>query len=126
MQLTLTINVRGVGGKLFKAFVDEYNPTNVKSFADRRWTLDKDNNLYTSLGFKLTETLKPDYKYVFSRGTEPLRLHKFNFRKQILVKKYPDEVNMNMTETEMTEKLGYIKIWDCGLWRFEWNKKENN
>ena len=114
----------GVGGKLFKAFVDEYKPTNVKSFADRRWTLDKDNNLYISLGFKLTETLKPDYKYVFSRGTEPLRLHKFNFRKQILVKKYPDEVNMNMTETEMTEKLGYIKIWDCGLWRYEWNNEE--
>ena len=51
----------GVGGKLFNWFIKNYNPTEVKSFADRRWTLDKDNNLYTKLGFVLEKELKPDY-----------------------------------------------------------------
>ena len=29
----------------------------VKSFADRRWTITKEQNLYTSIGFELTEIL---------------------------------------------------------------------
>ena len=30
---------------------------------------------------------------------------------------------MDMTEREMTEKLGYAKIWDCGLYKYEWKKQ---
>ena len=30
---------------------------------------------------------------------------------------------MDMTEREMTEKLGYVKIWDCGLYKYEWKKQ---
>ncbi len=41
----------GVGGKLFKHFLKTKTPLQVKSFADRRWTLDKGNNFYTKLGF---------------------------------------------------------------------------
>ena len=50
------------------------------------------------------------------------RYHKFGFRKQILLKKYPDVLNPNMTETEMTKELGYYKIYDCGLIRYIWKK----
>ena len=72
----------GVGGKLFKCFVNRYNPDKVKSFADRRWTLSEDN-LYTKMGFELDGILKPDYRYVYSN--KPVeRIHKFNFRKQIM------------------------------------------
>ena len=48
----------GIGGKMFSYFVKNYNPDYVKSFADRRWTLHNENNLYTKLGFKLDEILK--------------------------------------------------------------------
>ena len=107
----------GVGGKLFKYFIKTYNPDYIKSFADRRWTLDKDNNLYTKLGFTLGEVLKPDYRYVNRLKRE----HKFGFRKQILMKKYPDKgLTMEMTEKEMCDKLGFYRIWDCGLFKFEW------
>jgi hypothetical protein len=44
------------------------------------------------------------------------RIHKFNLRKQSLVKKY--NINPNLTESEMTQQLGYFKIWDCGLLKF--------
>ena len=28
-----------------------------------------------------------------------------------------------MTENEMTKSLGYDKIWDCGLFKYVWRKK---
>ena len=110
----------GVGGKLFKYFIKNYNPNKVKSFADRRWTLDKDNNLYTKIGFNLSEILKPDYRYVVGNK----RIHKFNCRKQKLLKEFKnDGLNENMTEKEMCDKLGFYRIWDCGLLKYEWINK---
>lgn len=106
----------GVGGKLFSTFLKEYNPDIVSSFADRRWTINN-NNLYTKLGFKLDKFIKPDYKY-YKSGSEINRIHKFNFRKQILNRKYG--FPLTMTETEMTKKLGYDRIWDCGLIKYVW------
>ena len=50
------------------------------------------------------------------------RLHKFNFRKQILHKKYG--FPLTMTETEMTNELGYDRVWDCGLIKYVWKKIE--
>lgn len=111
----------GIGGKLFKYFVKKYKPVNVKSFADRRWTLDENNNLYTKIGFKLTEILKPDYKYV-DKDNPTERIHKFNLRKKELHRKY--NFDMDMTEAQMVKKLGLVKIWDCGLYKYEWKKEE--
>ena len=111
----------GVGGKLFSNFVKVYNPSYVKSFADRRWTLDKDNNLYTKLGFKLDKILKPDYRYVVKNE----RIHKFNFRKDKILRHYPNNgLTSDMTEREMTDKLGFYRIWDCGLFKYVWRKKQ--
>ena len=111
----------GVGGKLFNWFIKNYNPTEVKSFADRRWTLDKDNNLYTKLGFVLEKELKPDYEYILNSNPTK-RIHKFNFRKQILHKKHG--FPLTMTESEMVKELGYSKIWNCGLFKFIWTKEK--
>ena len=105
----------GLGGKLISYFIRNYKPEYIKSFADRRWTLDKDNNLYTKLGFKLDKILAPDYHYV--QGNK--RIHKFNFRKQTLLKKYPEAgLTEDMTEYEMAQKLGFYRIWDCGLFKY--------
>lgn len=112
----------GVGGKLFKHFIKEYNPNMVKSFADRRWTINEENNLYIQLGFKFDSYIKPDYKYYNSKIDRYKRFHKFGFRKQILLRKYPDILNSNMTETEMVKILGYDRIWDCGLIKYVWTK----
>ncbi len=114
----------GVGGKLFKNFIKEYNPDSVKSFADRRWTVDEENNVYIQLGFKFDGYIPPDYKYYNAKIDKYKRFHKFSFRKQILLKKYPDMLNENMTETEMVKKLGYDRIWDCGLIRYVWKNEK--
>lgn len=108
---------QGVGGKLFKHFVYDNQPNVIKTFADRRWTITENNNLYTKLGFKLDKIIKPDYRYVdISKPTE--RVHKANLRKYSIHKKYG--LPMKMTEKEMTEKIGLSKIWDCGLYRYIW------
>ena len=105
----------GLGGKLFKYFTRNYVYNEIKSFADRRWTLDKDNNIYTKLGFVLDKILEPDYRYVLRDE----RIHKFNFRKQILLRHYPNNgLTSDMTEKEMTDKLGFYRIWDCGLFKY--------
>ncbi len=109
---------QGLGGKLFKHFINENNPIEVKSFADRRWTLNAENNLYTKLGFSLENTLRPDYRYYNERIDRYQRFHKFGFRKQILHKKYG--LPLSMTETEMVKELGYDRIWDCGLFKYVW------
>jgi hypothetical protein len=109
----------GVGGKIFKNFIERYNPVEIKSFADRRWTLNEEN-LYTKLGFELDGVLKPDYRYVYMQN--PIeRVHKFNFRKNTLHKKYG--LPLDMTESKMAKEIGYSKIWDCGLYRYVWRKK---
>ena len=108
----------GIGGKLFTFFIRNYDPSTIKSFADRRWTIDEENNLYTKLGFSLEEVLKPDYRYVISGSYE--RIHKFNFRKRTLHKKYG--FDLSMTESQMAEKLKAYKVWDCGLLRYVWRK----
>ena len=111
---------QGIGGKLFSYFIENYNPTIVKSFADRRWTLNPSDNLYTHLGFELESITEPDYTY-YKTG-ECKRYHKFLFRKQILHKKYG--LPLAMTETEMTRELGYDRVWNCGLFKYVWKKKD--
>lgn len=112
----------GVGGKLFKYFVDNYGPEYVKSFADRRWTIDENDNLYVKIGFKFDSYVVPDYKYFIKHEGEPVaRKHKFGFRKKILNRKYG--FPLTMTENEMTTLLGAIKIYDCGLIKYVWKKQ---
>ena len=112
---------QGVGGKLFKHFIKENNPILVKSFADRRWTIDEENNIYIKLGFSFDGYTKPDYKYYHNRLNKHERYHKFGFKKELLIKKYPNsDLNMNMTEKEMARKLGFDRVWDCGLIRYIW------
>ena len=113
--------MQGIGGKIFSYFVNKYSPLEIKSFADRRWTLNATGNLYTNLGFDLIDVLKPEYRYYNSKVDRFTRFHKFSFRKERLHKLY--NLPLTMTENEMTKSLGYDKIWDCGLFKYVWRKK---
>lgn len=106
----------GVGGKLFKYFVRNYNPQIVFSFADRRWTVSVENNVYTKIGFKVDNILRPDYKYYISKGNNNKRIHKMSLNKKTLAKTY--NLDIRLTESEMTRLLGYDRIWDCGLIKY--------
>lgn len=110
----------GLASKILKQFVKDYTPKTIISFADRRWTIDSNNNLYTNLGFKLVSITKPTYYYYNSKVNRYKRFHKFGFGKNNLKKRYPN-LDYNKTEKELTSELGYDKIWDCGLFKYELN-----
>ena len=106
----------GIGGKLFKHFTRNYPFIEIKSFADRRWTTDPTNNLYTKLGFEFDSVVPPTYWYYNPKISRIERFHKFGFRKQHLHNQYG--LPLTMTEREMTTALGYTRIWDCGLIKY--------
>jgi len=112
------INLRcpGVGSKLFRYFIRKYNPYIVFSFADRRWTLSQENNVYTKMGFHVDRITKPDYRYYNEKVDRYKRVHKMTMNKKSLSKKYG--FPLSMTELEMARELGYDRIWDCGLIKY--------
>jgi hypothetical protein len=111
--------VIGIASKLLSFFVKKYNPKSIISFADRRWTLDKCNNLYTNIGFELKNTLKPDYTYYNPKLDRFRRYHKFGFGKNSIKKKFPEIYSGEKTEWMMMQEAGYDRIWDCGKFCYE-------
>ena len=105
-------NTTVIGGasKLFKHFVNEYEPKKIISYADRRWSNGK---LYETLNFKLTHTSQPNYFYVFG----DTRKNRFNFRKDILISKYG--CKPEMTEHEFCLSKKWYRIYDCGTLVYE-------
>lgn len=93
---------QGVGGKIFSYFTRKYKPSDVFVFADRRWTLWHDDNLFIKLGFKLEETMPPRYTYYNEKINKYKRMNKVN---------------------EIAE-FGYDKIWDCGIFKYVWKRTE--
>lgn len=113
--------ISGLASKIMRQFINDHNPKDIISFADRRWTLDGDKNLYTELGFRLVKVLKPTYYYYNSKVSKYKRYHKFSFGKNNLRNKYPD-IDLTKTESEITKELGFSKIWDCGLFKYHYRQ----
>jgi len=107
-------NVPGVGGKLFKYFVDNYSPHQIISYADRRWG---EGEFYRHLGFEFVESTGPSYFYT---NDYKKRHNRFAFRKDVIVRELKGDANK--TEWENMQTLGYDRIWDCGTNKWIWNK----
>jgi hypothetical protein len=106
-------NVVGVASKMLKYFIRKQQPKKIVSYADKRWTLD--GNLYEKIGFKLVSETKPNYWYTIG---DSKRYHRYNFRKDILVKEGYDK---NKTEKQIMIDMGYLSVWDCGNYKYELN-----
>jgi hypothetical protein len=107
-------NVIGVGSKMLKFFIRNYKPNKIISYADKRWTLNYEN-LYEKIGFRLVKITKPNYWYTLG---DDRRYHRYNFRKDLLIKKGYDK---NKTEKQIMGELGYLRVWDCGNFKYELN-----
>jgi hypothetical protein len=117
VSIKIGLHCPGLISKLLKYFIWHVKPKKIVTFADRRFAPSKSENLYNTLNFRLVKTLNPDYKYFHPKTNDLSRHHKFGFRKKHLKRKYG--FDSSMTEKEMTEKLGYERIWDCGLLKYE-------
>jgi len=105
--------VVGGAGKLLKHFIKTHQPKKIISYADIRWTPNKNENLYTSLGFDFKHQSEPNYWYTKDYNN---REYRFNYRKSILVK---TGGNPNLSEWNIMQLRGYDRIWDCGNYRYE-------
>lgn len=108
--------VQGITSKILKYFISKFNPKRIKAFLDRRWEIDRHDNVYVKCGFRMEEVLKPGYTYTDGHCQ---RLPKSCFNKEALLKKYPDKgLDESMAGDEMARKLGFYRIWDCGLIKY--------
>lgn len=112
-------NIKVLGGseKLFKYFINEYNPNSVLSYCDISKFSGK---VYEKLGFKLDIVTSPNYIWFNSRESEILT--RYQTQKHRLI-----EAGLgteDQTEAEIMHNLGYVRIYDCGNYRFIWNKED--
>lgn len=99
-------HIPGAAGKLLKTFERQYKPSNIISYADRRWSVGK---LYHSLGFKLHGMSEPSYFYI----KHMQRFSRIKFQKHKL-KAILENFDEKLTEVENMKNNGYFRIWDCG------------
>lgn len=98
--------ITGLLGKMTSAAIKLFNPDNILSYVDLRYG---DGHSYIAAGYKLQSITKPGYWYVDNTG---ICKHRSSFTKKKLMQL--NSQFFNMTEFEITDKLGYHRIWDCG------------
>lgn len=105
-----------IGGfdRVIKNFVKTYNPIQLISYCDRRWSVGK---VYEKNRFKLIKNTLPNYWY--SHGGHN-RIHRFHFMKHTLGSKL-DVYDPLLTEEQNMTNNGYYRIWDCGSSVYEYN-----
>lgn len=96
--------VVGGASKLLKYFINNYKPIEIQTYSD---SMISNGDLYEKLGFKYSHTSEPGYWY----SINGIRYHRFNFRKDKLVKGGADK---NKFEHEIMEEMGYLRVWSAG------------
>ena len=106
-------NTKVIGGasKLLKYFIKNCDPKRLISFSDKDWST---GDLYYSLGFKLVNELKPDYKYII----DSKRVNKQRLTKKKLISKGKDP---NLKESDIIKEMNISKIYNVGQLKFELN-----
>jgi hypothetical protein len=110
----LDVSVIGGASKLLKHFIKEYEPNEIRSYADRRWS---QGNMYEMLKFTKTHINRPNYWYIINKE----RFHRFNFRKSKL-----KEMGYNIegkTEREVMLENKIYRIYDCGTITYSYKPK---
>jgi len=110
----LNTNVVGGASKLFKYFIDNYNPSEITTYADRSISQGK---LYKTLGFEYQGETSPNYYYIING----IKYHRFNYRKDLLIKQGFDK---NKTEHEIMLDRKIYRIYDSGNLKFKFKKQQ--
>jgi len=104
----------GLFTKMLAHFIKTTNfAGNIFSFSDNRHG---NGNLYRSSGFELEAETAPGYSYTRNYLKKENRLR---YQKHILVQKHQGDINK--TEWQIMQELGYDRIWDAG--QSKWIKR---
>lgn len=116
------ITVAGAASRLFKAFITEHKPQEVKSFSDNRYF---EGGMYQQLGFVLEEETGPDYQVWSPKlGLRP----KTHYQRRVLAQRLKehgfeegfDPDTDPRSEAEVTFLMGCRRLYDCGKKRWVW------
>ena len=104
-----------IGGtaKLFKYFTSKLSPKSIITYCDIGKFSGK---TYSNLGFNRVSITEPNYVWVNPKTNDVLT--RYQTMKHKLIEKGIGYINE--TETEIMERLGYYKIYDCGNMKFTW------
>jgi hypothetical protein len=109
-----TANITGGASKLFSHFTKKHNPCSIISYADRCWS---NGNLYRKLGFDdITSNIRNVGYSCFYKNK---KYHRSNFTKKKLIKLGHDPA---LTAVQILENMGVYQIYNCGNYKFIWNK----
>lgn len=110
-------NMTIIGGasKLLKQFIEIYNPSEIISYCDRRWS---DGDFYKKLGLTLESKSRPNYYYI----KNGLRENRYKYRKDVLVSQ---GFNPDKSEREIMQERGFLRIYDCGSYKFKLEIKKD-
>ena len=114
----------GCAQKLFKYFIENYKPSSVISYANRRWASSL-SNVYQKMNFEFIEKTKPGFYYFHI--SNPFEIyHRVKFQKHKLKElKEFDNYDDNKTAEEIIFEKGYRKIYDSGNLVFKWERAKN-
>lgn len=113
------LNTMVIGGasKLLKAFVTQFKPTKLFTYADRRFA--NSSKFYETIGFQQRGQTIPNYFYFKSSMPQYMKLfHRYNFAKHLLPRKLK-QYDSNQTEYQNMKQNGYFKIYDAGSFKYE-------
>ena len=105
--------ITGAFGKLQKYFIENYHPTKITTFADLRWT-DQRNNIYLKNHYKFSHSTQANYWYFNYGKGEITKKHRFNFRKQEVLKRFSPNCSEKLTEYENCLRNWFDRIFDAG------------
>lgn len=118
------ITISGAASRLFKAFIKDFDPSEVKSFSDNRFF---EGGMYEQLKFVMESEVAPDYQVWSPKlGLLP----KSHYQRRVLPRRLlehgiADTFNPETdprTEMEMTYLMGARRIYDCGKKRWIYRK----
>lgn len=113
--------VRGAASRLLSAFARSYEldgaDQRIVTYADIRWSGLTATTMYEKIGFTPTGQTRPSYSYVHPSQSNR-RISRMQLQRHKLVGMDPS-FTTDMTEREMSEYLGYARVWDSGQLRFE-------
>ena len=104
----LEIQVIGGASKLLKYFERKYNPKNIISYADRRYSNGK---LYYALGFEFLNNSEPNYWWC----KKDVKLSRYQCQKHKLKELLgQDKFDQNLSESQNMYNNKFHRIYDCG------------
>lgn len=114
----LNTSVVGGASKLYRHFVNKYQPDAVTSFSDRAHT---SGDLYKTLRFDEVRRSEPGYVWV--RLKDDTAWSRVNAQKKNIVKFLRDDsVDLAKTEFEIMEEHKYAAVFDSGTITWVWRK----